>query len=67
MIAADRARRSRFRTFWGSLDGGQRRTLVMMVAVVAGLHVLGFLTLIALVAPTTTASGRRARSRSGSG
>jgi high-affinity nickel-transport protein len=41
----------RFRAFWRSLDGGQRRTLVMMVAVVAGLHVLGFLTLIALVAP----------------
>jgi high-affinity nickel-transport protein len=36
---------------WASLDSGQRRTLVMMVTVVAGLHVLGFLTLVALVAP----------------
>jgi high-affinity nickel-transport protein len=46
------AERSRLRGFWGSLDGGQRRTLVMMIAVVAGLHVLGFATLIALVAPS---------------
>ncbi|HEY1510442.1 MAG TPA: HoxN/HupN/NixA family nickel/cobalt transporter [Solirubrobacteraceae bacterium] len=45
-------RRSRLRTFWGSLDRGQRRTLVMMIAVVVGLHVLGFATLIALVAPS---------------
>jgi high-affinity nickel-transport protein len=43
--------RSGLRAFWGSLEGGQRRTLSMMIAVVAGLHVLGFLTLIALVAP----------------
>src|ERR1700759_577696 len=42
----------RLRAFWGSLDGRQRRTLVMMIAVVAGLHVIGFLTLIALVAPS---------------
>jgi nickel/cobalt transporter (NiCoT) family protein len=42
----------RLRAFWGSLDGGQRRTLVMMVAVVAALHVMGFVTLIALVAPS---------------
>src|SRR6478672_5815560 len=42
----------RLRAFWRSLDGGQRRALVMMVAVVAGLHVLGFVTLIALVAPS---------------
>src|SRR5690348_9790048 len=47
----------RLRAFWGSLDGGQRRTLVMMVAAVAGLHVLGFLTLIALVAPSHYALG----------
>ena len=37
--------------FWGSLTGSQRRTLLMMVGVVGGLHVLGFLTLIALVSP----------------
>ncbi len=36
---------------WSSLTGSQKRTLVMMVLVVGGLHVLGFLTLIALVAP----------------
>jgi nickel/cobalt transporter (NiCoT) family protein len=37
--------------FWASLDGGQKRTLVVMIAVVAGLHVVGFAMLIALVAP----------------
>jgi len=37
--------------FWASLKGSQRRTLLMMVGVVGGLHVLGFLTLIALVSP----------------
>src|SRR6478672_9933138 len=42
----------RLRAFWRSLDGRQRRTLMMMIAVVAGLHVLGFVTLIALVAPS---------------
>ncbi len=39
------------RAFWASLDGGQRRTLLMMIFVVVSLHVLGFLTLIALVVP----------------
>jgi len=39
------------RAFWGSLSASQKRTLVMMVLVVGGLHVVGFLTLIALVAP----------------
>jgi high-affinity nickel-transport protein len=39
------------RAFWHSLTSAQKRTLVMMVAVVGGLHVLGFLTLVALVAP----------------
>jgi high-affinity nickel-transport protein len=37
--------------FWASLSGAERRTLVIMVVVVGGLHVLGFLTLLALVAP----------------
>jgi nickel/cobalt transporter (NiCoT) family protein len=37
------------RQFWSSLSAGQRRTLLMMVAVVTGLHVLGFVALIALV------------------
>ena len=54
MRAAARRRSTpgpRVRASWGSLDGGQRRTLAMMVAVVAGLHAVGFLTLIVLVAP----------------
>jgi high-affinity nickel-transport protein len=44
-------RRPGVRAFWTSLSGGQRRTLLMMIAVVGGLHVLGFVTLISLVAP----------------
>jgi len=39
------------RAFWGSLDRSQRRTLMMMVAVVGALHLVGFITLFALVAP----------------
>jgi len=39
------------RAFWASLSRGQKRTLLMMSAVVVGLHVVGFLTLISLVAP----------------
>jgi high-affinity nickel-transport protein len=39
------------RTFWSSLTSGQKRTLVLMAGVVAALHVIGFLTLLALVAP----------------
>jgi high-affinity nickel-transport protein len=49
--ALDIGRRRRIRAFWGSLTPGQKRTLGMMVLVVGGLHVLGFLTLISLVAP----------------
>ncbi|MGH2858058.1 MAG: HoxN/HupN/NixA family nickel/cobalt transporter [Solirubrobacteraceae bacterium] len=45
-------RRSRPRAFWASLDGGQRRALLIMAVVVAGLHAAGFLTLVALVAPS---------------
>jgi len=39
------------RAFWASFSRGQKRTLSMMVAVVGGLHALGFLALISLVAP----------------
>ena len=46
-----RGRLSRVWAWWASLERGQRLTIVMMVAVVVGLHVAGFLTLIALVAP----------------
>ncbi|MBV8989956.1 MAG: HoxN/HupN/NixA family nickel/cobalt transporter [Solirubrobacterales bacterium] len=49
--SAGRAERPSLRQFWASLSAGQKRTLLMMVLVVGGLHVLGFLTLIALVAP----------------
>jgi len=49
--AAQAGTRPRLRAFWRSLDGGQRRTLIMMVVVVGGLHALGFLMLIGLVAP----------------
>ncbi|HUJ34324.1 MAG TPA: HoxN/HupN/NixA family nickel/cobalt transporter [Solirubrobacteraceae bacterium] len=52
------AGRSRMRAFWGSLSAGQKRTLIMMVLAVAGLHVLGFLTLVALVAPRHYHLGR---------
>jgi nickel/cobalt transporter (NiCoT) family protein len=40
------------RAFWDSLERGQRRTLFMMILVVGGLHVLGFVTLFALAAPS---------------
>ncbi|HEY2657274.1 MAG TPA: HoxN/HupN/NixA family nickel/cobalt transporter [Solirubrobacteraceae bacterium] len=46
-----RGQRPAVRAFWASLDGSQRRTLVMMISVVAALHVLGFVTLITVVAP----------------
>ena len=46
-----RGRLSRVRAWWVSLERGQRWTIVMMLAVVVGLHVAGFLTLFALVAP----------------
>jgi high-affinity nickel-transport protein len=42
---------ARLRGFWSSLENGQRLTLLMMVAVVGGLHVAGFVTLFTLVAP----------------
>ena len=45
-------RRPGLRSFWRSLDAGQRRTLLMMALVVGGLHVLGFVTLFALVVPS---------------
>jgi nickel/cobalt transporter (NiCoT) family protein len=51
MEALGARRRPRVRAFWGSLTGGQRRTLLLMVGVVVGLHVVGFVMLISLVAP----------------
>jgi nickel/cobalt transporter (NiCoT) family protein len=38
-------------SFWSGLDRTQRRTVGLMFAVVAGLHVLGFAMLLGLVAP----------------
>src|ERR1043166_5457750 len=35
--------------FWASLDSGQRRTVLMMAAVVSGLHLVGFGILYVLV------------------
>jgi high-affinity nickel-transport protein len=54
MEAATIGRRQRpgVRAFWASLDRSQRRTLLMMIGVVAALHVLGFVTLLAVVAPS---------------
>ena len=40
------------RRFWASLSPAQRRTLVMMAAVVGGLHVIGWAMLVLLVAPS---------------
>jgi len=49
--ATSTQQRPSLRVFWSSLSASQKRTVVIMVAVVGGLHVAGFLTLIALVAP----------------
>jgi high-affinity nickel-transport protein len=45
------------RAFWASLDSGQRRTLVMMILAIAALHVIGFVTLFAFVAPNKYSLG----------
>jgi high-affinity nickel-transport protein len=45
------------RAFWASLDSGQRRTLVMMILAIAALHVTGFVTLFAFVAPNKYSLG----------
>ncbi len=45
------------RSFWATLEAGQRRTLLVMIAVVGGLHALGFGILVALVAPRHYAVG----------
>jgi nickel/cobalt transporter (NiCoT) family protein len=55
--AAEAGARPSVRGFWSWLSAGQKRTVLMMAAVVAGLHVLGFLTLIMLVAPNRYSLG----------
>src|SRR5947209_854653 len=47
----------RLRALWTSLTPGQRRTLLLMAAVVAGLHVLGIALLLSVVAPTPLRAG----------
>ena len=44
-------RKRGLRGFWASLDSGQRRTVLMMVIVVGGLHLVGFGILYTLVVP----------------
>src|SRR5579875_2066376 len=56
-MSREHRRRPPLRLFWSSLSAPQRRALLVMTAAVAGLHVLGFLTLIALVAPHHYALG----------
>jgi nickel/cobalt transporter (NiCoT) family protein len=52
-----RGQRRGVRAFWASLERSQRRTVLMMIGVVAALHVLGFVTLVAVVAPTRYSLG----------
>jgi high-affinity nickel-transport protein len=56
--ATQGGRRRGVRAFWTSLTAGQKRTLLAMSVVVGGLHVLGFVTLIALVSPQHYDLGR---------
>ena len=56
-MAAGIGRLRGVRRFWAALDRGQRRALLMMTAVVGGLHALGFGTLFVLVAPHHYAVG----------
>jgi nickel/cobalt transporter (NiCoT) family protein len=51
-MTAGRSRPGRLRSFWEGLDASQRRTLLMMGLVVGALHVFGFVTLFALIAPS---------------
>jgi nickel/cobalt transporter (NiCoT) family protein len=44
-------KRPGMRALWASLDAGQRRTLFMMLGVVGALHIIGFVVLLAFVAP----------------
>jgi nickel/cobalt transporter (NiCoT) family protein len=46
------------RVFWASLSARERRTLAAMVSAVAGLHALGFVTLLAFSAPTRDHLGK---------
>jgi nickel/cobalt transporter (NiCoT) family protein len=50
-MASDAIRASRWSQMRASMDAGQWRTLAIMAAVVAGLHVAGFLLLLLVVVP----------------
>jgi nickel/cobalt transporter (NiCoT) family protein len=50
-LAGQPGRRRSLSAFWTSLTASHKRTLLGMSAVVGGLHVFGFVTLISLVAP----------------
>jgi nickel/cobalt transporter (NiCoT) family protein len=45
------------RALWSSLTAGQKRTLLLMAAAVAGLHVVGFALLISLATPAPVGAG----------
>jgi high-affinity nickel-transport protein len=49
--AVRQGRLSRVRAWWAALGRGQRATLAVVFTVVTALHVAGFVTLLALVAP----------------
>ncbi|MGI8903216.1 MAG: HoxN/HupN/NixA family nickel/cobalt transporter [Solirubrobacteraceae bacterium] len=49
--ATGAGKRPSLRMFWASLSRNQKRTVFMMVGVIVALHVIGFATVIALVAP----------------
>jgi high-affinity nickel-transport protein len=55
--AASRAARPSPLACWSALSASQKRAILMMVAVVGGLHVIGFVALVGLVAPNHYALG----------
>jgi nickel/cobalt transporter (NiCoT) family protein len=57
----------RLGAFWGSLSAGERRTLAAMSSVIAALHVLGFVVLLAFVAPGSHDFGKAGVSMIGLG
>jgi high-affinity nickel-transport protein len=56
-VGIRRGERRGLRAFWASLEGPQKRTMLMMGAVVGSLHVVGFVTLFSLVAPSNYSLG----------
>ena len=56
-VGAGGSGRPGLRAFWTALSASQKRTLLMMAAVIGALHVVGFVTLLALVAPNKYSLG----------